>query len=361
MFEQEESKLTKDTIKIKVIGVGGGGNNAVGQMLTSPIEGIEYYIVNTEKGIIDRSKNLGINAIQIGPTVTSGLGAGANPEIGESAAKESLSEIDKILDGADLVFLTAGMGGGTGTGAIPIIAEEAKSRGIITVAIVTVPFLFEGRLRRTKAENGIEKLTAIINEKTQELEAQAQEEKDVAKEKLEELTAAEETEKVKENFVQLGAKAEEVKEDVVAETTEKVEEVKEAAEPVVEKAQEVAEPVVEKVQEVAEPAVEATQEASEPVIEKVQDAAKEVKEYFSHATEPTFTKVKGFTEEVKETAKTHYEEKVEPTFEQIHETVAPVIEKAEEVKEEAEEFVEEKPKTTLDSIVSLFASKEGRQ
>lgn len=163
MFEQEESKLTKDTIKIKVIGVGGGGNNAVGQMLTSPIEGIEYYIVNTEKGIIDRSKNLGINAIQIGPTVTSGLGAGANPEIGESAAKESLSEIDKILDGTDLVFLTAGMGGGTGTGAIPIIAEEAKSRGIITVAIVTVPFLFEGRLRRTKAENGIEKLKPYVN------------------------------------------------------------------------------------------------------------------------------------------------------------------------------------------------------
>ena len=163
MFEQEESKLTKDTIKIKVIGVGGGGNNAVGQILTSPIEGIEYYIINTEKGIIDRSKNLGINAIQIGPTVTSGLGAGANPEIGESAAKESLSEIDKILDGADLVFLTAGMGGGTGTGAIPIIAEEAKSRGIITVAIVTVPFLFEGRLRRTKAENGIEKLKPYVN------------------------------------------------------------------------------------------------------------------------------------------------------------------------------------------------------
>ena len=163
MFEQEESKLTKDTIKIKVIGVGGGGNNAVGQMLTSPIEGIEYYIVNTEKGIIDRSKNLGINAIQIGPTVTSGLGAGANPEIGESAAKESLSEIDKILDGADLVFLTAGMAGGTGTGDIPVIAEEAKSRGIITVAIVTVPFLFEGRLRRTKAENGIEKLKPYVN------------------------------------------------------------------------------------------------------------------------------------------------------------------------------------------------------
>ena len=165
MFEQEESKLTKDTIKIKVIGVGGGGNNAVGQMLTSPIEGIEYYIVNTEKGIIDRSKNLGINAIQIGPTVTSGLGAGANPEIGESAAKESLSEIDKILDGADLVFLTAGMGGGTGTGAIPIIAEEAKSRGIITVAIVTVPFLFEGRLSIEKLKPYVNSLIVISNDR----------------------------------------------------------------------------------------------------------------------------------------------------------------------------------------------------
>ena len=163
LFEQGESKLTKDTIKIKVIGIGGGGNNAVGQMLTNPIAGVDYYIVNTEKGVIDRSKRLGINAIQIGPTVTSGLGAGANPEVGESSAKESLTEIDKILDGADLVFLTAGMGGGTGTGAIPIIAEEAKSRGIITVAIVTVPFLFEGRLRRTKAENGIEKLKPYVN------------------------------------------------------------------------------------------------------------------------------------------------------------------------------------------------------
>jgi len=163
LFEQGESKLTKDTIKIKVIGIGGGGNNAVGQMLTNPIDGVDYYIVNTEKGVIDRSKRLGINAIQIGPTVTSGLGAGANPEVGESSAKESLTEIDKILDGADLVFLTAGMGGGTGTGAIPVIAEEAKSRGIITVAIVTVPFLFEGRLRKTKAENGIEKLKPFVN------------------------------------------------------------------------------------------------------------------------------------------------------------------------------------------------------
>ena len=163
MFEQVQSKLTNDGIKIKVIGVGGGGNNAVGQMINNPIEGVEYYLINTEKGIIDRSIKLGINAVQIGNTVTSGLGAGANPTIGEKAAKESLDSIDKILDGADLVFLTAGMGGGTGTGAIPVIAEEAKSRGIITVAIVTVPFLFEGRLRKTKAENGIEKLKPFVN------------------------------------------------------------------------------------------------------------------------------------------------------------------------------------------------------
>lgn len=163
MFEQVQSKLTNDGIKIKVIGVGGGGNNAVGQMINNPIEGVEYYLINTEKGIIDRSIKLGINAVQIGNTVTSGLGAGANPTIGEKAAKESLDSIDKILDGADLVFLTAGMGGGTGTGAIPVIAEEAKARGIITVAIVTIPFIFEGKLRRTKAENGIEKLRPHVN------------------------------------------------------------------------------------------------------------------------------------------------------------------------------------------------------
>ena len=193
-------------------------------------------------------------------------------------------------------------------------------------------------LLKENTRTGIEKLTAIINEKTQELEARTQEEQDLAKEKLEELTATAEFEKVEENFVELGAKAEDVKEEVVAEVTEKVEDVKEVAAPVVEKAQEVAAPAVEKAEKV-----------------------EEVKETVVPAAEPTFTKVEEVVESAKETVVDHYEEKVEPTFEEIHEAVAPVIEKAEEVNEEAEEVVEEKPKTTLDSIVSLFASKEGKK
>ena len=193
-------------------------------------------------------------------------------------------------------------------------------------------------LLKENTKTGIEKLTAIINEKTQELEARTQEEQDLAKEKLEELTVTAEFEKVEENFVELGAKAEDVKEEAVAEVTEKVEDVKEVAAPVVEKAQEVAAPAVEKAEEVVG----------------------EVKETVVPAAEPTFTKVEEVVESAKETVVDHYEEKVEPTFEEIHEAVASVIEKAEEVKEEVEEVVEEKPKTTLDSIVSLFASKEGK-
>ena len=194
-------------------------------------------------------------------------------------------------------------------------------------------------LLKENTKTGIEKLTAIINEKTQELEARTQEEQDLAKEKLEELTVTAEFEKVEENFVELGARAEDVKEEVVAEVTEKVEDVKEVAAPVVEKAQEVAAPAVEKAEEVVG----------------------EVKETVVPAAEPTFTKVEEVVESAKETVVDHYEEKVEPTFEEIHEAVAPVIEKAEEVKEEVEEGVEDKPKTTLDSIVSLFASKEGKK
>ena len=200
-------------------------------------------------------------------------------------------------------------------------------------------------LLKENSKTGIEKIIAIINDKTQELEAKTQEERDFAKEKLEELTATAEFEKVEENFVELGAKAEEVKEEVVAEVTEKVEDVKEAAEPVVEKAQEVVSSVVEGVEEVAEPVVEKTEE---------------VKETLVPAVEPAFEKTEEIVENVKEAAVEQYEEKVEPTFEEIHEAVAPVIEKAEEVHEELEE-VEEKPKTTLDSIVSLFASKEGNK
>ena len=163
MIDYEPVKRTKDLIKIKVIGVGGGGNNAVNQMIVSDVDGVEYILVNTEKGILERANTNGCKTLQIGKEIAQGLGAGANPEVGEKAAKESIDDIDRILDGTDLLFVTAGMGGGTGTGAIPIIAEEAKKRGILTIGIVTTPFLFEGKLRKTRANLGIDKLKPNVN------------------------------------------------------------------------------------------------------------------------------------------------------------------------------------------------------
>ena len=163
MLEQGQPKKTKDLIKIKVLGIGGGGNNAVNQMINSSIEGAEYYLINTEKGILDRTNTNGCHTLQIGKETAKGLGAGANPEVGEKSAKESLEEIDKILEDTDLLFLTAGMGGGTGTGAIPVIAEEAKKKGILTIAVVTTPFIFEGKLRTVRANMGIDKLKPNVN------------------------------------------------------------------------------------------------------------------------------------------------------------------------------------------------------
>lgn len=163
MIDHEPVKRTKDLIKIKVIGVGGGGNNAVNQMIVSDVDGVEYILVNTEKGILERANTNGCKTLQIGKEIAQGLGAGANPEVGEKAAKESIDDIDKILDGTDLLFVTAGMGGGTGTGAIPVIAEEAKKRGILTIGIVTKPFAFEGKLRSVRANLGIEKLKPNVN------------------------------------------------------------------------------------------------------------------------------------------------------------------------------------------------------
>ena len=163
MIDYEPVKRTKDLIKIKVIGVGGGGNNAVNQMIVSDVDGVEYILVNTEKGILERANTNGCKTLQIGKEVAQGLGAGANPEVGEKAAKESIDDIDKILDGTDLLFVTAGMGGGTGTGAIPVVAEEAKKKGILTIGIVTTPFLFEGKLRKTRANLGIDKLKPNVN------------------------------------------------------------------------------------------------------------------------------------------------------------------------------------------------------
>ena len=146
---------------IKVIGVGGGGNNAVNRMVESELNGVQFLSVNTESQVLELSK--ADVTIQIGEKVTKGLGAGANPQIGEAAAQESREDIIKALEGADMVFVTAGMGGGTGTGAAPVVAECAKEVGALTVGVVTKPFAFEGKRRRAAAEKGIEFLTQKVD------------------------------------------------------------------------------------------------------------------------------------------------------------------------------------------------------
>ena len=150
-----------DFANIKVIGVGGGGNNAVNRMVDNQIKGVQFLAVNTENQVLELSK--ADVTIQIGEKVTKGLGAGANPQIGEEAVQESREEITKALEGADMVFVTAGMGGGTGTGAAPIVAECAKEVGALTVGVVTKPFAFEGKRRRAAAEKGIEFLTQKVD------------------------------------------------------------------------------------------------------------------------------------------------------------------------------------------------------
>lgn len=150
-----------DFANIKVIGVGGGGNNAVNRMVDNQIKGVQFLAVNTENQVLELSK--ADVTIQIGEKVTKGLGAGANPQIGEEAAQESREEITKALEGADMVFVTAGMGGGTGTGAAPVVAECAKEVGALTVGVVTKPFAFEGKRRRAAAEKGIEFLTQKVD------------------------------------------------------------------------------------------------------------------------------------------------------------------------------------------------------
>lgn len=147
--------------QIKVVGVGGGGNNAVNRMIESGLAGVEFISVNTDRQALYLSK--AGQKIQIGEKITKGLGAGANPEIGEKSAEESREEITQALKGADLVFITAGMGGGTGTGAAPVIAEIAKEMGILTVGVVTKPFMFEGRVRMINADHGVAKLKEKVD------------------------------------------------------------------------------------------------------------------------------------------------------------------------------------------------------
>lgn len=142
--------------KIKVVGVGGGGNNAINRMKLSGLKAVEFVAVNTDKQILDTIES--DEKLQIGVKLTRGLGSGGKPEIGEKAAEESKNEIAELLKDTDMVFVTAGMGGGTGTGAAPIVAEVARSLGILTVGVVTKPFSFEGRKRWVQAEAGIENL-----------------------------------------------------------------------------------------------------------------------------------------------------------------------------------------------------------
>ncbi len=138
---------------IKVIGIGGGGNNAINRMIMAGLKGVEFIAVNTDAQALYLSK--ADKKIQIGEKLTKGLGAGANPEIGRKAAEESKDIMEEVLQGADMIFITAGMGGGTGTGAAPIVAEISKSLGILTVGVVTKPFTFEGKKRQANAEIGI--------------------------------------------------------------------------------------------------------------------------------------------------------------------------------------------------------------
>ena len=157
-FEFIEPKLTA---KIKAIGVGGGGGNAINSMIASELKGVEFIAANTDSQALEVSR-AGAK-IQLGKGLTKGLGAGAKPEIGREAAEESIDDIRAMLEGSDMVFITAGMGGGTGTGGAPVIAEISKEMGALTVAVVTKPFSFEGKRRKRIAEEGIEELKDVVD------------------------------------------------------------------------------------------------------------------------------------------------------------------------------------------------------
>lgn len=156
-FDMETEQLAR----IKVIGVGGGGSNAVNRMIEAGLKGVEFIAVNTDAQALHLSK--AETRLQIGSKLTRGLGAGANPEIGKKAAEESKEQIEQVLKGADMVFVTAGMGGGTGTGAAPVIAQIAKELGALTVGVVTRPFSFEGRRRAAHAQAGIDALKEKVD------------------------------------------------------------------------------------------------------------------------------------------------------------------------------------------------------
>ena len=156
-FDTESNQFAE----IRVIGVGGGGNNAVNRMITAGLQGVDFITVNTDSQALQLSR--AGQKVQIGVKLTKGLGAGANPDIGAKAAEESREELARVLKGADMVFVTAGMGGGTGTGGAPVVAEVAKEMGALTVGVVTRPFTFEGRKRALQAEKGIAELKSKVD------------------------------------------------------------------------------------------------------------------------------------------------------------------------------------------------------
>jgi cell division protein FtsZ len=158
VFELEEAR---DNAKIKVIGLGGGGSNAINRMMEARFTGVEFIVANTDLQAL-RASPAPIK-LQLGARLTQGLGAGADPEVGKNAALEDREQIKKLLEGADMVFVTAGLGGGTGTGSAPIVAATAKEMGILTVAVVTKPFAFEGRRRAQQAEAGLSELRAVVD------------------------------------------------------------------------------------------------------------------------------------------------------------------------------------------------------
>ena len=160
-FDQSREILPSQNAKIEVIGVGGGGSNAVNRMINSDLEGVSFRVLNTDAQALLQSA--AERRVQLGQNLTRGLGAGGNPSIGQKAAEESREELQQTLEGSDLVFIAAGMGGGTGTGAAPVVAEVAKQSGALTVGIVTKPFSFEGKRRMRQAEEGISRLAENVD------------------------------------------------------------------------------------------------------------------------------------------------------------------------------------------------------
>jgi cell division protein FtsZ len=160
MLNENEKTMLNENAKIKVIGVGGGGGNAVNRMIKDGFKGVEFYVINTDSQVLEYST---AEKVLIGPKATKGLGAGANPEVGKKAAEENREEIRKVIEGADLIYIATGMGGGTGTGAAPIVAQIAKELDILSIGIVTLPFEFEGKKRMRQALEGKKEFAKYVD------------------------------------------------------------------------------------------------------------------------------------------------------------------------------------------------------